>query len=54
MTLDEKQVSAAKADLEKGSTSVAGEYRKVKQGARKTAIGKAIAHQSEKQRVLGD
>ena len=47
---DEKKPSKLKQDLDKGSTTVAGEFRQVKKATRKTAVGKAAQFQSEKQR----
>ena len=40
--------------MAKGSVTVAGEDRKVKTAVRKTAIGKAVAHQTEKQRLQNE
>ena len=54
MSLNEAEKSQAKKDFEKGATNVAGDHRKVKSAVRKTAIGKAIAHQTEKERMKSD
>ena len=42
--------STLKDDLDKGVSKTTGQEREVKTAVRKTAIGKAIQHQSEKQR----
>jgi hypothetical protein len=50
MNLDDTKESSLKTVLDKGIKLTAGEERPVKKAVRKTAIGKAIQHQSEKQR----
>ena len=54
MTLNDQDKSKVKQDIDNGEAKVAGETRKVMAGVRKTAIGKAIAHQSEKQRMQSE
>ena len=55
MTLeDNAKESTLKQDLDKGVSNVGGDHREVKKAVRKTAIGKAIQHQSEKNRLKSD
>ena len=51
MGINDEETSAYKKDLKKGEVKVAGQKRIVKAAVRKTAIGKAKAHQEDKARI---